>query len=65
MGAAVDLENPGLRRLLVNACYWCAGLENQIPPKADVDYIGPYKPGWFGYGKFKPGIKPENLALEN
>ena len=59
MGAAVDLENPGLRRLLVNACYWCAGLENQIPPKANVDYIGQYKPGWFGYGKFKPGIKPE------
>jgi hypothetical protein len=65
MGAAVDLENPGLRRLLVNACYWCAGLENQIPPQANVDYIGPYKPGWFGYGKFKPGIKPEQLALQN
>jgi hypothetical protein len=65
MGAAVDLEDPGLRRLLVNACYWCAGLENQVPAKANVDYIGEYKPGWFGYGKFKPGIKPEDLALHN
>jgi hypothetical protein len=27
MGAAVDLENEGLRRLLVNAAYWAAGLE--------------------------------------
>jgi hypothetical protein len=65
MGAAVDLENPGLRRLLVNACYWCAGLEDQIPPQANVDYVGPYKPGWFGYGKFKPGVKPEDLGLRN
>jgi hypothetical protein len=65
MGAAVDLENPGLRRLLVNACYWCAGLANQIPPQANVDYVGQYKPGWFGYGKFKPGIKPEDLALQH
>jgi hypothetical protein len=63
MGAAVDLEDAGLRRLLVNACYWCAGLEDQIPPKANVDYIGQYKPSWFGYGKFKPGLKPEELAL--
>jgi hypothetical protein len=63
MGAAVDLQNPGLRRLLVNACYWCAGLQDQIPEKADVDYVGPYQPLWFGFGKFKPGLKPGDLAL--
>src|SRR3974390_1823957 len=63
MGAAVDLENEGLRRLLVNAAYWAAGLETQIPAKADVDYVGEYKPNWFGFGKFKPGLKPEDLAL--
>jgi hypothetical protein len=63
MGAAVDLENEGLRRLLVNAAYWAAGLEAQIPEKADVAYVGEYKPGWFGFGKFKPGLKPEALAL--
>ncbi len=65
MGAAVDLENPGLRRLLVNACYWCAGLEDQISPKANVDCVGQYKPSWFGYGKFKPGVRPEQLSLGN
>ena len=34
MGAAVDLENEGLRRLLVNACYWAIGLEDKIPAKS-------------------------------
>jgi hypothetical protein len=65
MGAAVDLENEGLRRLLVNACYWAVGLEKRIPAKANVDYVGEYKPGWFGFGKFKPGLKPEDLALKD
>ena len=63
MGAAVDLENEGLRRLLVNASYWAVGLEKKIPARADVDYVGDYKPAWFGFGKFKPGLKPEDLAL--
>jgi hypothetical protein len=61
MGAAVDLENEGLRRLLVNAAYWAVGLEKKIPAKAKVDYVGEYKPGWFGFGKFKPGLRPEDL----
>jgi hypothetical protein len=63
MGAAVDLENEGLRRLLVNAVYWAAGLEKQVPARADVRYVGEYTPTWFGFGKFKPGIKPDQLAL--
>ena len=65
MGAAVDLENEGLRRLLINAAYWAAGLDIQIPAKADVNYVGEYKPNWFGFGKFKPGLKPEDLALQD
>ena len=63
MGAAVDLESEGLRRVLVNAAYWAVGLEMKIPAKADVQYVGEYKPGWFGFGKFKAGLKPEDLAL--
>jgi len=53
MGAAVDLENAGLRRLLVNACYWTTGLGDKIPDAANVDYVGEYHPTWFGFGKFK------------
>lgn len=64
MGAAVDLESEGLRRLLVNACYWAVGLEDKIPSQADVAYVGEYKPTWFGFGKFKPGLKPTDLELK-
>jgi hypothetical protein len=61
MGAAVDLKNEGLRRLLVNALYWAAGLEAQIPPSADVSYVGEYNPGWFGFGEFARGKTPQSL----
>ena len=64
MGAANDLENEGLRRLLVNACYWTVGLEDKIPAKANVDYVGEFKPTWFGFGKFKPGVKPADWELK-
>lgn len=64
MGAAVDLENEGLRRLLVNACYWTVGLENRITPTADVSFVGAYKPLWFGFGKFQKGVKPSDLELK-
>ncbi len=52
MGAATDLENEGLRRLLVNACYWAVGLEDRIPPKSDVDLVGNYQPHPYGFDKF-------------
>ena len=64
MGASVDLENEGLRRLLVNACYWAVGLEERIPARANVDYVGEFKPTWFGFGKFKPGVKPSDWELK-
>jgi type 1 glutamine amidotransferase len=64
MGAAVDLESEGLRRLLVNACYWAVGLEARIPAQSNVDYVGDYKPLWFGFGKHKPGVKPADLELK-
>src|SRR5437667_88360 len=57
MGAATDLENEGLRRLLVNAVYWAAGLE--VPAKADVSYVGDYKPSMYGFDGYVKGVKPE------
>jgi hypothetical protein len=63
MGASVDLECEDLRRLLVNASYWTLGLEKQIPAKANVDYVGQYRPTYFGFGKFKPGVKPSDHEL--
>lgn len=61
MGAAVDLENEGLRRLLVNACYWATGLD--VPARANVDYVAPYHPTWFGFGSFKLGVRPDDLKI--
>jgi glucose/arabinose dehydrogenase/azurin len=59
MGAATDLQNEGLRRLLVNAVYWGAGLE--IPEKANVAYVGDYKPSMYGFDGFIKDLKPADL----
>jgi hypothetical protein len=62
MGASQDLLNEGLRRLLVNACYWAVGLEKKIPARSNVEIVGTYKPLPFGFGTFQKGIKPADLA---
>jgi azurin/glucose/arabinose dehydrogenase/type 1 glutamine amidotransferase len=62
MGAANDLQNEDLRRLIVNAAYWGLGMD--IPPKADVSYVGEYNPSDFGFGGFRKGVKPEDLQLK-
>lgn len=63
MGSATDLASEGLRRLLVNATYWCVGLEAKIPPRANADLVGQYKPTPFGFGKFTKGSKPADFAM--
>jgi hypothetical protein len=64
MGSAVDLKNEGLRRLLVNGCYWATGLQDQIPAHANVEYVGPYEPTWFGFGTHKKNVKPVDLGIK-
>ncbi len=64
MGAATDLESEGLRRLLVNAAYWCVGLEGKIPPRANVDIVGTYKPLSFGFGAHRKGVKPADHKMD-
>lgn len=63
MGASVDLESEDLRRLLVNSCYWALDLGDKIPEKSNVDYVGKYEPTFYGFGKFKPGLKPSDHQL--
>ncbi|MBD3183490.1 hypothetical protein GF312_14440 [Candidatus Poribacteria bacterium] len=63
MGASIDLLSEGLRRLLVNGCYWCMEMEDQIPKKSNVDIVGDFEPKMFGFGKFTPDVKPSDLAL--
>jgi hypothetical protein len=64
MGSGQDFLSEGLRRLLVNASYWCAGLEDKIPPRANVEIVGEYKPLPFGFGKSKQSVKPSDHAME-
>ena len=63
MGASVDLENEGLRRLLVNSCYWCMDMEDQIPAESQVDYVGEYTPTFFGFGTYQKGMRPSDFSL--
>lgn len=62
MGASVDLVSEDLRRLLVNAVYWGLEMEDEIPERADVTYVGDYEPTYFGFGAHRKGVKPSDLA---
>lgn len=62
MGSSTDLQNEALRRLLVNAAYWGIGLP--VPDKADVRYIGDFKPIMYGFDGFKKGVKPAEHELK-
>jgi len=64
MGAATDLQNEGLRRLVVNAAYWAVGMEKKIPAKADVNYVGDFKPSFYGFNGGKKGVKPADHELK-
>lgn len=61
-GAAIDLEYEGTRRLIVNGCYWAAGLESQIPEKSNVDIVGEFKPTMFGFKGYAKGKTPQDYA---
>jgi hypothetical protein len=63
LGASQDLESEGIRRLLVNAAYWCLGLESKIPSRNNVDLVGEFDPTPFGFGKYQHGIKPADHRL--
>jgi hypothetical protein len=49
--------------LLVNACYWCLGMEDRIPARSDVDFVGKYEPNPIHPGKNKKGLKPADYGL--
>lgn len=65
MGHGGDFKNEGFRRLLVNACYWCLGLDDKIPAKSRVDFIGKYDPNPIGINGYKKGLKPSDHCLES
>ncbi len=64
MGSADDLPSEGVRRMLVNAAYWCVGLEDSIKPDSNVDLVGEYVPTKFGFGKYVKGKRPSDYDLK-
>ncbi len=61
-GGSGDLVNDGFRRMIVNACFWAAGLEAAIQPTMEIGIVGPYRPTWMGVNKRAANVKPEALA---
>lgn len=58
MGASQDLLNEGVRRMIVNSCFWALGMETDIAAKTNVDLVGEYHPLPFGFGGYRKGLKP-------
>lgn len=56
MGASQDFQSIGLRRMLVNACYWATGLEDRIPDTSQVEFVGPFDPSPFGFGGYRKNV---------
>jgi hypothetical protein len=63
MGASVDLVSEDLRRMLVNSVYFLSGLT--VPDKADVDYVDPFYPSFYGFIKDKEFWPGQNMQAED
>jgi hypothetical protein len=61
MGSATDLENEGLRRLIVNAVYWGLGMD--VPAAAAVAYVDEYRPSFYGFDGFRKGLHASDFEL--
>ncbi len=61
MGAATDLTNEGLRRLVVNAVLSGFGLE--ITAQTDVRYVDPFEPAPYAFKGYRRGLTPDDHAL--
>ena len=64
MGHGSDLKSEGFRRLLINAIYWGLGMEDKIPGRSKVDFVGKYDPNPIGMGGHKKGLKPADHKLK-
>lgn len=59
MGSGHDFESAGLRRLIINAAYWCMGMESAINAASSVDIVGEYKPLKSGFNYKEIGVTPK------
>lgn len=65
-GASVDFMDENLRRMIVNAAYFLTGQD--VPKQANVDFLDPFKPSFYGFikaeGHWKDvNVRPQDFAL--
>ncbi len=65
-GASVDFVSEDLRRMIVNAAFYLT--DQEVPKKADVDFVDPFYPSFFGFIREKnywidANLKPEDFGL--
>ena len=63
MGSAQDFQSEGLRRLTVNAAYWCLNKEADIDEKSSMDLVGDYDPPDSGFDYKKLKIVPRKPSF--
>jgi hypothetical protein len=61
LGAASDLTDEDLRRLVINSVYWSFGLF--IPGRADARVVDPYAPTPYRFGGYLRGVRPADHAI--
>lgn len=59
MGAASDLVDENLRRLVINSVYWATELE--VPEKADASLKSTFKPTFYSFNGFQKGKTPNDF----
>lgn len=60
-GASVDFLDEDLRRVIVNASYSLTGRD--VPEKADVEFVDPFKPSFYGFIREKDYFKNLNMQI--
>lgn len=65
-GASVDFLSEDLRRMVVNAAYHLTGRD--VPAEANVDFVDPFYPSFYGFIREKgywknANLKPSDFAL--
>lgn len=63
MGSAQDFQNMGIRRLCVNAAFWCLNREAEIDETSCTDIVGDYDPPDSGFAYKKLGIVPRKPSF--
>jgi hypothetical protein len=60
-GASEDILDDDFRRMLVNAHFWCLGMEDAIKADGPIDFVGPYHPTTYNFGGHRKGVKPADI----